>query len=206
MFLVLGISPVIYAAVVNYDISTHGDVLVYSIDGLMIDGQAYNVEFKEDDYSTLWPVDPPLFYGDRSKALAAGEGISNAIRQQIGIIFPYDIYIIDDADRPKDYASLSYDIPYLVTTEDPVRALHYLSNLYGPPYWPPVDGQYILYNDGRWTDYNTYPLNYDVMYAKFTSVPIPSAAWLVCSGLIGIVGLKKKFLKCGQRHGGTGGT
>lgn len=76
----------------------------------------------------------------------------------------------------------------------------------GPMFWDSITSEIVfdlfdsLYYDGLvFTGYRMGNSNpYDIVNARLEGnpiIPIPSAIWLFCSGLIGVVGFRKKINK-----------
>ena len=158
-----------YSATVVY----HGNH-VEEINGLVVGAALYDVTFREVEYVTNWLLDSPTFMGDEEGAGAAALAINNILNNESTGIGPVP-YVGDAGGR-------YYLIPYGSTIHTPMILSKYSDSGTGFAY--ELDPRPAA--SGYWDD--------DI-YAKFTSVPIPGAIWLLSSGLLGIIGISRKFKK-----------
>lgn len=177
------------SAVVTYEGTTATGIL-----GLDILGTTYNVTFINNGttYDEFVSTYGQTFntQGDARDAIAAINAELNAeltVPNSVGDSFGFDN---------------EYYIPYYAATDD-VRAARSFIDINGTYALMPDDMWNLFDSDvnsianpaGRWNgdwdvDRDTDP---NIPWAHFTPVPVPAAVWLLGSGLLGIVGLRKKI-------------
>ena len=177
VLLFFGVLGVANAAVVYNEDET----VATGIQGLLVDGVLYDVSFVYGNYDSFWSAtEPPTFYGGTSTdAYNAGLSIDQALNSEspIPLIGPSSVL-----------KSLGYAIPYEDCSNSRFVNIFY--------------HQMGAENAGKWGFFSdTFVSKFDSFnyrWAKFdggTPVPIPGAVWLLGSGLIGIVGIRRKFRK-----------
>ena len=156
-----------HSATVIYDES--GNAI--GIDGLIVTGYGqYDVDFLYDSFNDLWPDEgpDPEFWGDESGAQAASDAINSVLNEEspVPAVTTDSLWV--------------YNVPFQETEDGKIEVV--------------VN---ILHADiGRWWGRNsstgTLDPDVDRSYAKFTAVPIPPALLLLGSGLVVIVGIRRK--------------
>lgn len=146
-----------------------GSGYVTGINGLEVNSVSYNVDFVYNSYNQIWSSSTPEFWADASGAEIAVLAINTVLN--------------DDAIPPPvilDASGTRYFVPW---RWDGAATL--------------IETKYGQRFDSGWS--TSSPLktdpNFSYHYATFSQVPIPGAIWLLGSGLIGIVGIRKKFKK-----------
>ena len=167
-----------YSATVVYDGT---DTYVTGItDIVVVGGVHYNVDFVHSTFNDIWSAPrsgDPLFWGDSSGALGASVAINTVLNEEI-INPEIGPPLILDLDGDV------YFVPFQLYPEDSseVDNIHNYTNMV--PVWKNHDSFVRVDKNASW--YHC---------ATFVAVPIPGALWLLGSGLIGIVGIRRKFRK-----------
>ena len=163
------------AATVIYD----GSVAT-GIENIVVDGMLYDVSFVYGNYDSNWIDETPTFYGGTSTdAYNAGISIDQALNSKttIPLIGP-----------SSTLSSVGYAIPYEdSSTLGFVNIFNHQMGAVNAGEW----GYFSASNVSKFDSFHYY-------WAKFnggTPIPIPGAVWLLGSGLIGIVGVRRKFKK-----------
>lgn len=168
--------------------------LVTEILGLDIGGTRYDVTFhSQASFQNLWDADgdwvfgdgdgatfnnAPTFWNNAAAAYLAATAIMNALGSS-------DITLEADTnpDLPRPESD-SFMVPY--EQLDLSKGLYV--GLWQDQYEPGSDG---IYSNGN-LPINSASLNY-APYASFSaSVPVPAAAWLFGSGLLGLIGISRR--------------
>ncbi len=141
---------------------------ITAVEDFAYGGATYDVEFKSGNFNSVFGGTTPEFWGDKAIGLALCDAFNNA---------GHGTKIIIDGGT----ASSRFFLPIGEGTS----------------------GNYnteVFYNESSdWEWYQTgtnYPKGgVNGMFAVFSPVPIPGAVWLLGSGLIGLVGIRRKFGK-----------
>ena len=148
---------------------------VVGIQNVLISGVYYDVDFILNSYTAIWGTDFDFYTS--ADAEQATIQIDNALKDYD----PMPTLIQDDSKTSPTYTNY-FRVPYSVH-DAADETIDYWSGRYDSPW----------HTSGPWWGYMWYE---DGMFAKLSpSVPIPSAVWLLGSGLIGIVGIRRKFRK-----------
>jgi len=157
-----------HSATVIYDES--GNAI--GIDGLIVTGYGqYDVDFLYDSFNDLWPSGSnPEFWGDESGAQSASDAINSVLNDESTPPFV--------SNQGKAY----YYVPFKeVEGNYPIQNVRSYRKVYD------LGGVEWL-RDSNISVKKSYPFS----YAKFTAVPIPPALLLLGSGLVVIVGIRRK--------------
>lgn len=154
------------AATVQYD----GSLNAIGVNGLDLGSLGtYNIDFMYGMYSGIY--DGPYDFINQDDAKDAVVAINEALNgDSVSIIY----------DDLNNHFTGYFLIPFTVVSSDHSYARE---GMYSSTEsnWVPLPGDmYISSTTSH-------------MYAKASPVPIPAAVWLLGSGLIGIVGVRKKF-------------
>ena len=156
-----------HSATVTYDES--GNAI--GIDGLIVTGYGqYDVDFLYGSFNDLWPSGSnPEFWGDESGAQSASDAINSVLNEET----PVPAVTTDSL--------WVYNVPFQETKEGKIEVV--VNTLHA--------------DISRWWGRNssstgTLDPGVNRSYAKFTPVPIPPALLLLGSGLVVIVGIRRK--------------
>lgn len=173
------------SATVNYD----GSGNLVGISGLSVGSDQYDVSFIVDSFDNIWPNPAiPTFWGSEEGYSAAAAIVDVFDSNNISVIY---------YDRPTTEAYwYQFLVPFAdVLTPNGLKVEHHYgmsSGQTGDPssfignWYPGPPGNLPGSN---WRTFSSHTH----MYATFSAVPIPGAVWLLGSGLIGIVGIRRKF-------------
>lgn len=172
-------APASHAALVIEDAS--GDAI--GINGLIVGGNLFNVDFAFGIYNDIFGAgQPATFFGRPDLAEEAANAINLALEGSGGPSEGYVDYCrIADGGTTKT----SYFIPYEFTssTNSIVRG---------------VKGDLVFGKDWRILSTQSSEIagsgSGEMFAASFTPVPLPAAVWLLGSGLLGIVGIRRKMM------------
>jgi hypothetical protein len=136
----------------------------------------YNVEFYYGTYAEIWGTGFD-FPGNYAAVEAVCEAL-NAHETSPTLILYEDL----EGDPYSPFGA--FYIPYEYNQINPAEVVTLRM------------GQYVA-SESRWRNFGDISRGIDqpTPYAKFSQVPIPGAIWLLGTGLIGIVGIRRKFKK-----------
>jgi PEP-CTERM motif len=162
------------ATVLWWDPPLSSSHYAYRIEGLEVLGETYNIDFRLESYNTLWPgggFDVPT----QADAVTVMNAINDALNDEMDAINRF--IILEDSTNQSTQTN-RYNIPHPGPNTNDVQIAQLLD---------PRD--YTLISPGI-----ELPAS-SAMYAKMEAVPLPGAVWLLGSGLIGIVGIRRKLNK-----------
>jgi hypothetical protein len=169
VLLVLGLVGTVNAATVVLDGQTATGIL-----NLQIGSTLYNVSFVETTPENLYGAfdDPPVFPFSLIESGIANYAVRDALNGSIATSVGPD--------------SSNSDINYMFAffAEEPPRGgVTYLERL-----------GFYEFGTADWnTSLTTSGATSSGIYADFTVVPIPGAVWLLGGGLIGLLGIRRRF-------------
>jgi len=161
--------------------------LITEVNGLYVAGYGtYDVDFVFDKYQNIW---------GSGYDFQTPEGASKAIRALNDALNDIDWFSYHDVQ-------LTYD-PGVLGTEEYQASRYYVPYVGGSgnKVFTSFSNNDFGFDDGysathwRLGGVGLVPVTSDKLYAKFNMVPIPGAVWLLGSGLIGLVGIRKKIRK-----------
>ena len=175
MFLMMALPSASESATVIYN----GEFVV-GISDLEVGSDHYNVFFEYGSFEDIFttPPDTPYFWGDEDKTLAAIDSINSALNDESPIPDIIESQGLNVYRVPFEYYDFGSGFGFVVYTHQGNRSG---DNSYSSPY---SAGNF----SALWIGDPYY-------YAKLTAVPLPATVFLLGSGLIGLVGLRKKIIK-----------
>jgi hypothetical protein len=142
----------------------------------------YDVDFRRSAFDSEW-YGGEFPFSFESEARQAADAINSAFNE-----FEPDGYIQAIYAYTPSYGGMTINSEYLVPVEVYDDTYNLVArSVYDTPAqtWARLEPppQYLVAPD------------METLYARFSPVPIPGALWLLGSGLIGLIGLKRKFKK-----------
>ncbi|MBW1966367.1 MAG: hypothetical protein JRG77_02010 [Deltaproteobacteria bacterium] len=153
-----------HSATVIYDGSN-----AVGINNLQVGSTYYNVQFLHDSFNDLWPSGSnPEFWRDESGAENASDAINSVLNEEspVPAVTTDSLWV--------------YNVPFQETEDGKIEVV--VNILHAD----------IVRRWGRNSSTGTLDPDVDRSYAKFTIVPVPPALLLLGSGLVAIVGIRRK--------------
>ena len=160
-----------------YTIS-HTDNMIWNVTDLYVNGTPYNVDFIYGSYFDVYGSGFDFTsYSAASDAAEALKAAINSYDYTPASSIPGSLY-----DECTSHASSQGLIPYRAFGAEDIESLSACGIYNSGSVW----------NGASWSYYDPTA---NVMYARFSTVPIPTTFLLLGAGLAGMAGFRKKFKK-----------
>ena len=182
------------SATVEYQIDTSNAVVTYdvtSVYGLTVGSMQYNIDFAWGTFDGFYAGGTPVIDQDEAAAIASAlnDLLDNALSSK-------PLLLNGINDTPINMYGIPYGEVFYLSGDPHIYYYDWTSNytyeFVGGSYWlSPISWM----GGSAIPDQNTNTYAQSVSLAVVSPVPVPGAVWLLGSGLIGLVGIRKKIRK-----------